>query len=123
MTPTLYGIPNCDTVRKARRWLDEAGVAYSFHDFRSDGLDRETVAGWIDAKGWETVVNRRSTSWKSLDPKLRETMDAQGADAGETPRAGYRRHAGIRFYASALRRTPGLNPRKVAPGPRFFNVI
>ena len=79
MTPTLYGIPNCDTVRKARRWLDEAGVAYSFHDFRSDGLDRETVAGWIDAKGWETVVNRRSTSWKSLDPKLRETMDAQGA--------------------------------------------
>ena len=79
MTPTLYGISNCDTVRKARRWLEEAGVTYSFHDLRSDGLDRETVAQWIDAKGWETVVNRRSTSWKALDPELRDSMDAKRA--------------------------------------------
>ena len=81
MTTTLYGIPNCDTVRKARRWLDDAGITYTFHDLRVDGVDKRPVAGWIDARGWETVVNRRSTSWKALDPELRETMDAGTAIA------------------------------------------
>ncbi len=76
---TLYGIPNCDTVKKARHWLDQHGVDYRFHDFRADGLSADAVAGWIAALGWETLVNRRSTSWKQLDAALRESMDANSA--------------------------------------------
>ncbi len=78
---TLYGIPNCDTVRKARRWLDQHDIDYQFHDFREQGLDAATVGRWLDELGWEAVVNRRSTTWKQLDPATREGMDratAQG---------------------------------------------
>jgi Spx/MgsR family transcriptional regulator len=76
---TLYGISNCDTVRKARRWLEQHGVEYAFHDVRADGLDRDTVRGWLEELGWETLVNRRSTSWKNLDPATRDDMDESGA--------------------------------------------
>ena len=79
MTLTLYGIPTCDTVRKTRRWLDEHGVPYTFHDFRADGIDARLLEGWIAEAGWEQVINRRSTSWKALEPAERETMDAKGA--------------------------------------------
>ena len=72
---TLYGIKNCDTVKKARKWLEAQGIDYSFHDFREDGLERSQVAGWLDDLGWETLVNRRSTSWKALTPEQREGMD------------------------------------------------
>lgn len=78
---TLYGISNCDTVRKARRWLQQHEIEYRFHDFREDGLDAATVDHWLDALGWEAVVNRRSTTWKQLDPGARETMDATSARA------------------------------------------
>ncbi len=76
---TVYGIPNCDTVRKARRWLEQHHQDYRFHDFREDGLDAETVQRWFTELGWETVVNRRSTSWKQLSPAAREAMDAESA--------------------------------------------
>jgi Spx/MgsR family transcriptional regulator len=76
---TLYGIKNCDTVQKARKWLDLHDVEYRFHDFRADGLDRETVAGWLEELGWERVVNKRSTSWKALDAATREGMDNSSA--------------------------------------------
>ncbi|MGB1140297.1 MAG: ArsC family reductase [Halioglobus sp.] len=76
---TLYGIKNCDTVKKARKWLDEHGVDYRFHDFREDGIDRTAVAGWIGELGWESVVNKRSTSWKALDEGARSAMDEASA--------------------------------------------
>ena len=76
---TLYGIKNCDTVKKARNWLDLHGVDYRFHDFRENGLERETVQGWIEELGWENLVNRRSTSWKALDEATREQMNEQSA--------------------------------------------
>ncbi len=76
---TLYGIKNCDTVKKARKWLDEHGVDYHFHDFRADGLKESTVTGWIDELGWETLVNKRSTSWKALDESERNSMDESSA--------------------------------------------
>lgn len=79
MALTLYGISNCDTVRKARRWLDAAGVAYHFHDFREDGTDPETVSQWLQSQGWDTVVNRRSTSWKALSAAARESMSNENA--------------------------------------------
>lgn len=76
---TLYGIPNCDTVKKARKWLDGAGIAYRFHDFRKDGLGEATARAWVDELGWETLVNRRSATWKQLDPSVRESMNTHSA--------------------------------------------
>lgn len=76
---TLYGIKNCDTVKKARQWLEQNGIDYHFHDFRADGLERQQAQQWVEQLGWETVVNRRSTSWKQLDSSARETMDSNAA--------------------------------------------
>lgn len=57
--PTLYGIPNCDTVRKARKWLEAHGVDYSFHDFRKQGLDEKLLKRWVGELGWEVLLNTR----------------------------------------------------------------
>ncbi|EAQ96200.1 ArsC family reductase [Congregibacter litoralis] len=81
MTITLYGISNCDTVRKARRWLDDEGIDYRFHDFRQDGLEEALVKKWLSSQDWDKVINRRSTSWKALSVQERESMDAQKAAA------------------------------------------
>jgi arsenate reductase len=72
---TLYGIKNCDTVKKARKWLDTHGIDYRFHDFREDGLDPEAVARWVDELGWQNLLNRRSPSWRSLDEQTRSKMN------------------------------------------------
>lgn len=81
MSLTLYGIDNCDTVRRARRWLEAQGKSYRFHDLRADGLNAETLRSWLARAGWERVVNRRSTSWKALDPEARDGMDNERAAA------------------------------------------
>ncbi len=62
----IYGIPNCDTMRKARKWLDTQGVEYSFHDFKKQGLDREMLLEWNSKVGWETLLNRRGMMWRKL---------------------------------------------------------
>lgn len=72
---TVYGIKNCDTVRKALKWLDGEGVAYTFHDFRKDGLDVTTVQRWVDALGWESVLNKRSTTWRKLSEKDKDSLN------------------------------------------------
>ena len=66
MTITLYGIPNCDTVKKARSWLDAKGIAYAFHDYKKAGADVAKLATYCDAKGWETILNRAGTTFKKL---------------------------------------------------------
>ena len=66
MTITLYGIPNCDTVKKARTWLLEHNVDFTFHDFKKQGLDRATAAAWLDQRDWEVLVNRKGTTWRNL---------------------------------------------------------
>lgn len=76
---TIYGIKNCDTVRKARRWLDQRGVTYRFHDFRSDGLDEPTLARWCAALGWETLLNRRGRRYRELPPERTENLNADTA--------------------------------------------
>lgn len=81
MALTLYGISNCDTVRKARRWLDTAKVEYRFHDFRQDGLETKTIARWLSSRDWDTVINRRSSSWKALSEGDRAAMNAEHAMA------------------------------------------
>ena len=63
---TLYGIKNCDTVKKARHWLDEHRVAYAFHDYRTEGIDRARLNAWVAAAGWETVLNRSSATFRAL---------------------------------------------------------
>ena len=67
MTTTLYGIPNCDTVKKARTWLAEQGHTVTFHDFKKQGLERATVAAWLAELDWEVLVNRKGTTWRGLD--------------------------------------------------------
>jgi arsenate reductase (glutaredoxin) len=66
MSVTFYGIPNCDTVKKARVWLDERGIAYAFHDYKKAGADAAKLAAWCDAAGWEVVLNRAGTTFKKL---------------------------------------------------------
>ncbi|WP_439575374.1 arsenate reductase [Phreatobacter sp.] len=75
MSVTLSGITTCDTVRKARAWLDREGIAYRFHDFRAEGLDAGRLAGWLDMLGWETVLNRQSASFKALPEADRAGLD------------------------------------------------
>lgn len=102
---TLYGIKNCDTVKKARRWLDDNGIPYHFHDVRADGLDAARVDAWLQELGLD-LINRRSTSWKALDEQTRDELDATNAtgvilahptlikrpllDTGEERRVGFK---------------------------------
>ncbi len=72
---TLYGIKNCDTVKKARQWMEQQSIDYCFHDFRVDGIDQAQVTRWIDQLGWEALVNKRSTTWKQLDQATREALN------------------------------------------------
>lgn len=70
----LYGIPNCDTVKKARVWLEQHNVDFTFHDFRKDGLQASTVESWCHRIDWETLVNKRSTTWKNIDEDTRQQL-------------------------------------------------
>lgn len=76
---TLYGIPNCDTIRKARKWLAQQKVDYVFHDFRKDGLDEEQLSQWIKKAGWETLLNKRGTTWRKLDDETKNNVDEKSA--------------------------------------------
>ena len=80
MTKTLYGIPNCDTVKKARTWLLENGHDFAFHDFKKQGLDRATAARWLEELDWETLVNRKGTTWRNLpDERKAAVVDKASA--------------------------------------------
>ena len=70
-TPTLYGIPNCDTVKRARAWLADQGIACVFHDFKKQGVPPDQLEKWIDAVGWERLLNQRGTTWRQLDEPAR----------------------------------------------------
>jgi arsenate reductase (glutaredoxin) len=77
---TLFGIPNCDTVKKARAWLTKQGIDYQFHDFKKQGVPVERLNVWIDAVGWEKLLNRQGTTWRKLDAATQATaVDAESA--------------------------------------------
>jgi len=80
MAITLYGIPNCDTVRKARGWLTENGVEHVFHDFKKAGVTRAMLEAWLADIPWETLLNRRGTSWRAL-PEVRRNAVRNADDA------------------------------------------
>lgn len=71
---TVYGIKNCDTMKKARAWLDARGVAYDFHDYKTAGLARDVLAGWVEAVGWETLLNRAGTTFRKLPDADKEGL-------------------------------------------------
>jgi Spx/MgsR family transcriptional regulator len=82
MSITVYGITNCDTVKKARAWLADQDVAYAFHDFKKQGVPQERLDRWIGAVGWEKLVNRQGTTWRKLDPAVQSAVkDAASARA------------------------------------------
>jgi Spx/MgsR family transcriptional regulator len=81
MSATLYGIKNCDTVKKARQWLDLNRIDYRFHDFRGDGLSTMQTQAWLDEIGLDTLLNKRGTTWKQLDEAVRAQMTAATAAA------------------------------------------
>ena len=64
---TLYGIPNCDTVKKSRVWFDYRGIAYQFHDFKKQGVPELALRQWVERLGWEALVNKKGTTWRKLD--------------------------------------------------------
>jgi Spx/MgsR family transcriptional regulator len=78
----LYGIPNCDTVKRARDWLSAHGVACEFHDFKKAGVPADRLAAWVAAAGWERVLNRQGTTWRKLTEAQRSSvLDAASAQA------------------------------------------
>jgi Spx/MgsR family transcriptional regulator len=79
---TLYGIPNCDTVKKARTWLTDHGMDYAFHDFKKQGVPQPQIDTWLAAVGWETLINRKGTAWRGLDDATKAAVvDAASARA------------------------------------------
>jgi arsenate reductase len=114
MTITIYGIKNCDTMKKARSWLDDHGIAYAFHDYKTAGIDRERLQRWIGAVGWEVLLNRAGTTFRKLPDADKAALDAETAiglmlaqpsmikrpvlDFGGCPLVGFKPEA----YAAAL---------------------
>jgi Spx/MgsR family transcriptional regulator len=77
----MYGIPNCDTVKKARTWLEARGIAFGFHDYRKQGVDEAALRGWVAEAGWEKLLNRAGTTFRKLPEDQRADIDAQKAIA------------------------------------------
>ena len=75
MTYTLFGIKACDTMKKARTWLDEQGIPYAFHDYKAAGIDREHLQRWCAEHGWQTVLNRAGTTFRKLDDSQKADLD------------------------------------------------
>ena len=77
MSITVYGIKACDTMKKAFAWLDANNISWQFHDYKKAGIDGASLRRWIDVLGWETVINRRGTSWRKLPESVRQRMDVE----------------------------------------------
>jgi len=80
-TITLYGIPNCDTMKKARAWLADNGIEYVFHDYKKAGIDETTLRGWIEQVGWEVLLNRRGMMWRKVPQAVKDSIDQDSAIA------------------------------------------
>lgn len=81
MTITIYGIRNCDTMKKARAWLAENGIDAAFHDYKASGIDSARLTRWIEAAGWETILNRAGTTFRKLPDDAKADLDAGKAVA------------------------------------------
>ena len=81
MKPRIYGIKNCDTMKKARTFLDKKGVAYAFHDYKTQGIERGKLEGWVKQAGWETLLNRAGTTFRKLPDKDKQDLTEKKAIA------------------------------------------
>ncbi|WP_047046107.1 ArsC family reductase [Vibrio mexicanus] len=79
MTITMYGIPNCDTIKKAKKWLEAEGKEYAFHDYRKQGVDKEMVSAFCEKLGWENVVNKRGTTYRQLTQEQKDSLTLETA--------------------------------------------
>ena len=75
----IYGIPNCDTMKKARKWLDDNDLEYEFHNYKKHGVPEKALNNWIKQSGWEILLNRRGTTWRRLDDATKENIDKKSA--------------------------------------------
>jgi len=71
----IYGIPNCDTMKKARKWLEKNNLEYEFHDYKKLGVPEKNLKQWVKKSGWETVLNKRGTTWRRLDDEIKNSID------------------------------------------------
>ncbi|MGJ8689425.1 MAG: ArsC family reductase [Gammaproteobacteria bacterium] len=78
-TPTLYGIPNCDTMKKTRKWLESNSVEYQFHDYKKLGIDEALAKRFIQAIPLDTLINKRGTTWRKLSPDVQNSLDSTSA--------------------------------------------
>ncbi|MFT4906672.1 MAG: arsenate reductase [Oleispira sp.] len=76
---TMFGIKNCDTIKKARKWLEVEGIDYQFHDYKKDGLSVDMLNTWVKDLGWEALVNKRGTTWRKLPEEVKESIDQAAA--------------------------------------------
>ena len=76
---TMFGIKNCDTIKKARKWLEAEGIEYQFHDYKKEGLSSDTLNGWVNDLGWEALVNKRGTTWRKLPEDVKESINQASA--------------------------------------------
>lgn len=81
MPTTIYGIKSCDTMKKARAWLDSHGVAYSFHDYKTEGIAKDKLERWVDELGWETLLNRAGTTFRKLPDADKDGLNERKAIA------------------------------------------
>ena len=113
-TPTtiiLYGIPNCDTVKKARTWLAGQSLAYQFHDFKKQGVPADLLPAWQKAAGWEPLVNRKGTTWRKLDAASQASVtDADSARALMLAQASVIKRPVVQWSADTADISVGFDP-------------
>ena len=115
MAITIYGIKNCDTMKKARAWLDSHGVGYDFHDYKTAGIAKDKLKRWSDELGWETLLNRAGTTFRKLPDSDKEGLNERKALAlmlasldDQAPGARSRRQIAGRIQAGNLRQGSGV---------------
>lgn len=81
MSITLYGIKNCDSIKKAKKWLESNQIEYRFHDYRSDGIDSDLLALFLETQSWEVLLNKRGTTWRAQSDAVKNNIDQQSAIA------------------------------------------
>lgn len=108
---TVYGIPHCDTVKRSRAWFDEHRIAYTFHDFKKQGVPPLALDVWIAKLGWEALVNKKGTTWRKLDPKVQSAIvDAASARALMLREPSVIKRPVVAFGDSARVITVGFSP-------------
>ena len=116
---TVYGIPNCDSVKKSRAWLTDQGLDYTFHDFKKQGVPTDRLDLWLQTLGWETLLNRKGTTWRKLDPSVQARVtDVTTARALMLAQPSVIKRPVVEWGTDAARTTVGFAPELFAAARR-----